>query len=408
MKIAFLSREYPPDTLWGGEAIVYHTLARALAERGHEVHVICQAVDRPKDLVEEGVFVHRVGTNARQHSAIARINYSFHAWRKLRQVIKKYGVEIVEASYWSAEGFPYCLKKQVPLIVKTQSFPRDQIRTKNYHGFIELVSLKILSRLADFVARRADRIISNSKANCERVVKELGIKPGKLDIVHHAIDVAKFRPTETAIRENVSISPQTPLVLFIGRLEARKGCFFLCQAIPEVIKNYPDTRFILVGRDTNSAPGGASFKNYIMAQGEMYNFRDNLIFIEFLPEDELIQLYSACDVFVLPSLHESFGLPTLEAMACGKPVVATSTGVVPELEPYGLKGLEIVPVGDSLKLAQAITKFLSLGEEGKKQIARENREFVEAKFSISAWIDRVVDVYNQTLNRAAQVRKYER
>ena len=70
MKVAFLSREYPPDTAWGGLASGYYNIAHALVKQGHEVHIICQAVEKAGDYIDGGVFVHRVGTNPRRYSAI--------------------------------------------------------------------------------------------------------------------------------------------------------------------------------------------------------------------------------------------------------------------------------------------------------------------------------------------------
>lgn len=399
MRMAFLTREYPPDTLWGGVAVVYHTLARALVKRGHEVHVICQAVDKPKDLVEEGIFVHRVGTNPKRYSAIARINYSFYAWRKLREVIKKYRIEIVESTYWGADALLYSLNKHTPLIVRLDVSASDILRTKTYSGIKQLLSLKILSYLENFSAKRADQLIAISKDIYTEVIKRLYIDPAKVNIVYHAIDTEKYRFVESDVRERLEIAGDIPLVLFVGRLELRKGIHVLCQAIPEIIKSMPTTRFMLIGRDTNTAPNGGSFKSYILDMAQAYGLQGNIVFIDFSPPEELVQLYSACDVFVSPSLHESFGLPTLEAMACGRPVVATPTGIVPELEAYGLKGLEIVPIGDAGKLAQAIIRLLALGEEESQQIARENRQLVEAKFLILAWADKTIEVYEKVLRR---------
>ena len=122
------------------------------------------------------------------------------------------------------------------------------------------------------------------------------------------------------------------------------------------------------------------------------------MFIDLLSDDELIQLYSACDLFVLPSLYESFGLVTVEAMACGKPVVATSTGVVPELALDGEGGI-MVPPGDARELAKAIIMLLSLKDEDRKMIARRNRGLVEARFSIAAWADKQTEVYDRALSR---------
>ena len=396
MKVAFISREYPPDTAWGGIATFYSSLSRALAQRGHEVHVICQAVAQPRDYEDSGVFVHRVGTNPKRYSALARINYSFHAWLKLRELIRKQSIEIVEATHWGAEAFLYSLRKSTPLVVRFDVSASDILRTKTYSGIKELLSLKILSHLEDFSTRRTDRVIAISRDLYNRAIEKLHINPNKLDLVHHGIDTSKYRFVGSDMRDRLGIPRESPLVLFVGRLEARKGVHVLCQAIPEVINSRPETRFVLVGRDTNTAPTGGSFKASLSEQARSHGFSSNLMFLNFLPTDELIQLYSACDIFVLPSLQEGFSMVILEALACGKPVVTTFAG--------GTTGMGLTPPGGIIvspnnvtELAQAIINLLSLDEEDKRLIAKKNRELMETKFSIPAWADKVIQVYNKTL-----------
>jgi len=398
VKVAFLSREYPPDTAWGGVATVYYSLAYGLVERGHEVHVICQAVGKPRDLVDDGVFIHRVGTNPKRYSAMARINYSVHAWLKLRKVIKEHEIEIVEASRWGAEALLYSLIKRTPLVVRVGISASDILRTKTYSGIKELLALKILSRLDDFSAKRADRVVAISKDPYTQAIEKLHIDPEKVDIVHHAIDTNKYRFVESDTREKLGISGDAPLVLFVGRLEARKGVHILCQAIPEIIRSIPMSKFVLVGQDTNTAPDGGSVKRYITEEAKTGGFIDKLVFIDFLSADELIPLYSACDLFVLPSFQESFGLVVVEAMACGKPVVATSTGVVPELALDGESGI-MVPPGDAGEFTEAMIKLLSLKDEDKRLIARRNRQLIETRFSISAWADKMIEVYEKALRK---------
>ena len=395
MKVAFLTREYPPDTDWGGISRVYYTLATALAKEGHEIHVICQAVGEPRDLVDEGIFVYRVGTNPKRYSAIARINYSYHAWLRLRKLIKEYSLEIIEAPCWGAESLIYYLSKtkSIQLVVSTHSSAYDVLQTKTYTGLGEFLSLKALSYLEDFSLRRAHKIVANSQIMYNRMVEDLHIAPEKIVIVHHAIDTDKYRFTGSDIKCRLGIPDGDKIVLAVGRLEMRKGSHILCKAIPEIIENVPNVRFVLIGRDTATAPNGGSFKEYIIKSLQTYNNADNVMFIDFLPEDEFIQLYSACDVFTSPSLYESFGLVVLEAMSCGRPVVATPVGIVPELAINNLKGISIVPVGDSRKLAEALLNFLMLPAEALMQISNENRNLVEKRFSIPAWVSSTIEVY---------------
>jgi len=400
MKLAIVSREYPPDSAWGGVATGYYNLAQGLAQRGNQVHIICQAVGNPTDYVDGDVFVHRVGTNWKLYSALGRINFTIYASLKLREIIRKYGVEVVEAPYWSAEGFLYSLRKQIPLVVRSQSSAREAIETGTYSGKRELVNLKILSWVADFTAKRADRIVADSKANYDGVIDRLHINPGKIEVVYPATDTQRYKPVPSNIRDELGIGNGVPVVLSVGRMEAKKGLHILCEAISDIVQSSPSARFILVGRDTNSAPGGGSFQRYIAEKAKDRSFIENLMFIDFLPEDKLIQLYSACDLFILPSLEESFGAVVIEAMACGKPVVATRTGIASELEPLALKGLKVVPVGDAQKLAEAAARMLSLTGEDKKQITRENRVLVEGRFSIPVWVNKMTEVYRELSGEA--------
>ena len=396
MRITFLTREYLPDTAWGGQAVMYHTLARALAGQGHEVHVICQAVSKPEDNVEAGVFVHQVGTNPKRYSAIARINYSFHAWQKLSEIIKTHNIEVVDAACWGAEGFLYSLFKSVPLIVGVATSSLDILETKTYSGKKEFFIFKVLSLIEDFTVKRADRVVAYSRAVYTHLTCKLGIAPDKVDIVHHAIDIDKFKFVESDIRQKLGVSNDAYLVLFAGRLESRKGAHILCQAIPHILEQKPDVRFVLLGHDTNTAPGGGSFKHHIVSQAQSGGFNDNLVFIDFLPDNELVQLYSACDILISASLKESFGLTVIEAMSCGKPVVATSVGIVPELQHYGSKGVSVIPAGEAQILAEASIKFLSLDDKHRKELGIRNRHLIEKDFSITMWVAKMIEVYRQT------------
>ena len=377
---------------------MYHTLSHALADSGHEVHIVCQAVGGQRDFVDKGVFVHRVGRNPKRYSLLARVDYSIHAWLKLREIIKRYDIEIVETTYWGAEAFLYSLRRRTPLVVRLDVSASDILKTGTYSGIRELLSLKLLALLEDFTAKRADRVIAISSDLYDYATERLHIGSDRVDLIHHSIDTAKFRFIEAEIRGRLGIPTNAPLVLFVGRLEARKGVHILCQAFAEIVRNMPATRFVLVGRDTKTAPDSDSMKSYVCREAGSEGYRDNLLFIDYLSQDELIPLYSASDVFVLPSFREGFSMVVLEAMACGKPVVVTPTVAVPDLELDGKSGIMVSP-GDASGLAKALMKLLSLTEEDRKQVARKNRALVESRFSIPAWVSRVVDVYQKALER---------
>jgi glycosyltransferase involved in cell wall biosynthesis len=398
MKIALLSREYPPDTAWGGIATVFHSLACALVREGHEVHVVCQAVGKPQDLLQEGVQVHRVGTRPARYSPLARINYSLHAWRKLRDLVRRQGIEIVQASIWGAEAFLCSLKKPVPLVVMMDISASNILGTKSYSSLKEAFSLRVLAFLEAFSAKRSDRLIAISNELHDKAVQKLHIPAGKIDTVYHAVDTGKFRFIPSDVREKLKIPGDAPLVLLVGRLEMRKGVLILAQSINGILHSRPSTRFLLVGRDTNSAAGGVSVRSFILQQARQAGFEDRILFIDYLMQDELVLYYSACDVLVSPSLLEGNSMVIIEAMACGKPVVATPTGIIPELELEGFSGM-VVPFNDVEKLTVGIVKMISLNEVDKQAVALNNRTIINRYYSIKSYAIKIIEVYQKALRK---------
>lgn len=400
MRIALLTREYPPDTLWGGEAVGYHELATALARHGHEVHVVSQAVGSPGDLIEDGVFVHRVGTNATRNSARALFNYSLGAYRKLNQLIRERNVEVVDGPYGRTDVALCSLRKRVPLVVEVHgSVHRSVIDTDSCGGRFGRAKTRLLASLVDFGARRADRVIAISPEALDEMVNVVGVNPENVSLVYHVRDLDKYKPTPSNFRERAGIASDMHMVLFVGRLERRKGVHVLCDAIGEVIKAGCDNaKFVFVGRDSNTAPRGGSFREFVLGQAESHGWADRLLLIDFLPDSELVEAYSACDVLVAPSLHEIANSVPLEAMACGKPVVATRTGIVPELALDGTNGVAVAP-GDSRELAGAIVQVLLYQDEHRDIVARRNREIVEARISVDRWVDQMLAVYRSAIGQ---------
>jgi glycogen(starch) synthase len=396
VRIVILTRNYPPDTMWGGDAVVYYNLARELSRRGHEVHVICQALSNSYRAQEEGVFVHRVGTDARRYSIIARVNYNLHAWAELLHLMRFNRIDLVEAPDWSAEGFLYCLHKRAPLVITAVGSADYPCAASATLGQITI--REILTFFAAIAVRRADAVVAISEDSYNATLRRFGVSATRVFTIPVGIDTERFRPIPSHIRRKLGIEEETELILYVGRLEARNGSLYLCEAIPRVTKRFPRARFVLIGKDTRTAPGGKSFKEYILDQATLSGFLDNLIFIDFLPDDELVQMYSSCDVCVYPAVTSTFGLPALEAMACGKPVVATSVGIIKELGRDANFGLATIPTKDPRAIADGIVRYLELSQEERANLGMANRRLIVCRFSIPAWVDRVLGVYERLLD----------
>jgi len=407
LNIVILTREYPPETTWGGCSIVNYNLARALAGSGHEVHVICQGVNHEYDKLEEGVWVHRVGKDARNYSVIAWIKYMLSSWRKLRELRATGRVDVIQADYCRGEGIIGTFQKKSVLIIKSQYLLKNLtslLKIKNGQDLKNYLGLVVMRRLTNFVSKRADRIISESKIDCEGVIKDLNLNPEKVDLIYNGIDTDLFCYKTPNVRNELGLSKNNPLVLFAGRLVRQKGIDILGKAIPLVLDKKPDTRFLFIGEDEEFF---SPFRSWMELQAEKNGFISNLIFKGFQQHAELPGFYSACDVFILPSRKESFALVVAEAMACGRPVVATPVGIVPELNQEKARGLKVVPKENIKELAKGILEMLSLTDQEKKYVAQENRELIRRNFCFSSWTDQITNTYEKALKKKENIYKMQ-
>jgi len=196
--------------------------------------------------------------------------------------------------------------------------------------------------------KRAKRIITVSWATKSDLVHYLGIPDEQISVVYAGIDHSLFRPVSNRIYDY-------PYVLFVGSEHPRKNFTGLLKAFSR-LKGEPgfkDLKLVNVGR-----AGGpeADFRGQTMKVINALDLAGDVICADFVPESELPAYYSGAEVFVLPSLYEGFGLPPLEAMACGCPVVTSNTSSLPEV--VGEAGIMVNPY-DTDSLAQAMRQVLT-------------------------------------------------
>jgi glycosyltransferase involved in cell wall biosynthesis len=167
-------------------------------------------------------------------------------------------------------------------------------------------------------ARRADRIITDSEFSRGEIVAAYGIDRDRIDVVPLGVS-PRFAPAVSRVRE--------PVALHVGDLHARRNVSIALDAVIELRRTVPEARALrlaLVGVDRGSLRD-------LAARAARAGMPDALEFLGILNDDALLDRYQRATMFVYPSRYEGFGLPVLEAMACGVPVVATTAGAVPEV-----------------------------------------------------------------------------
>ena len=207
-------------------------------------------------------------------------------------------------------------------------------------------------------------------------------------VTYNGIDLSDFdiRPNRASER---------PTVLFVGGLEPRRGLEYLVLAMEAVIHHIPEARLIAVAK---TGFRGTDDWRFFEQLANRAGVRDRMEFHESVSQETLLGFYSECDVLVLPSKTEGWGLSLMEAMACRKPVIASRVGGIPELVRDGREGL-LVEAGDVSELALAIVKLLG-DEKLRSRMGQAGRARVE-RFS---WDD-TARVVIREYERALQVRR---
>jgi len=209
--------------------------------------------------------------------------------------------------------------------------------------------------------------------------------PGDYRIIPNGIDTQQFCP-DGPRREELADGKLN--ILFVGRLEKRKGLAYLLNACAKVQKDFPDFRLIVVGPGTRLRPGYEELVRDL-------RLRD-VVFTDFVPNGELPKYYRSADIFCAPATGgESFGIVLLEAMACAKPVIATDIEGYASVVAHSEDGL-LVPPRDDKSLARALLSLLD-DRTLRRQMGAKGRSKAE-KYSWANVARQVMDQYVSLLS----------
>ncbi len=230
-----------------------------------------------------------------------------------------------------------------------------------------------LDRLA---MRRARRVIAVSRRQGERV-REAGVRPDRVVVIHNAIDVSRFGAPEPAVRlEMESLFPVRPgrIVLAVGRLSPEKGFYDLVRAARSVVERVPGAGFLLVG----DGPLRGAIEEAVRAQGLEKSF----VLAGF--RSDVDRLMPAADLFVQSSHTEGLPNVVLEAAACGTPIVATAVGGTGEVVEDHVHGRLVEP-RRPVDLARAIAEVLGTPADARRMaVAARRRVATEFTFAAAA------------------------
>jgi alpha-maltose-1-phosphate synthase len=396
MKVALLTREYPPE-VYGGAGVHVEYLSRELA-RLVDASVYCFGAPRDDDLVAATYRPWDEIPSDGPGSALRTMSVD------LRMAADTAGADLVHSHTWYANlaGHLAKLLHGVPHVMTAHSL--EPLRPWKAE---QLGAGYALSSFCERTAiESADAVIAVSTAMREDVTRAYpDVAPERIHVIHNGIDPDEYRPDHgTDVLERLGIDPTAPSVLFVGRITRQKGIAHLLEAATYLAE---DAQLILCAGAPDTPEIGAEMRAKV---DELRRRRSGVLWIEeMLPRHDTIQVFSHATVFVCPSVYEPFGLINLEAMACEVPVVASATGGIPEIVVDGETGYLVAfePGGDAFGSPRDPAKFaadlaarindLLLDRAQARRFGEAGRSRVLEHFSWTAISSRTVDLYQELL-----------
>ncbi|NLY74016.1 MAG: glycosyltransferase family 4 protein [Firmicutes bacterium] len=257
----------------------------------------------------------------------------------------------------------------------------------------EMVRSSFLKRFTTempFIVERADRIITVSAASKQDIINIFKVDPQKITVIPSAPSSA-YRPlpkAETKDRLWKTYGLKKPYILYVGGLNPRKNVAELIYAYSKIRRLLPEGQSLVI-----LGPEGRH-RSKLQLLGEALNLTaEELIFPGFIDTSELPYFYNGADLFVYPSLYEGFGLPPIEAMACGIPVITSDVSSMPEV--VGDAAVKVNPY-DTLALAEAILKVLTVDSLRLELSAKGLRH--SAKYTWNKIANQVLQVYQELIS----------
>lgn len=405
----------------GGQGIYSYYLTRALARLGHEVHLISGPPypDKP-----EGVKLHKIpnpnffekGDSAFKELDIKEIfnplnlyewavsrfgnfpeilGFSLRALDEIKRLNKRIGFDVIHDNQCIGYGFLFLRQLGIPMVT-TLHHPLKIDREKSINEsetFLgKLGSILYYPLIMQRISIRAfDKVITVSEASVKDIEEHFGISKEKVRVIHNGIDEKFFKPTENsqASQAEEINNGQESTFLFVGETENKhKGFRILLQAFEKLLEKHDSCRLRVIN-------GNSPESKYTKKLIQKHNLEDKVDFLGRVSTLRLVEEYSSATAVVMPSLHEGFGLPAIEAMSCGTPLIASTSGALPEIVSSD-SGI-LVPPKNIEKLVNAL-ETIHQKPEKRKRMGTRGRERVKDKFTWNEAAKKVTEVYEEIQN----------
>ena len=330
-------------------------------------HIVCSLMDRMQmasQFQRAGIEVHSLGLHTKMDFSVAI---------KLRALLKKVKPDILHTYLLHSNVIGRIVGRLtgVPVIIGSE-------RTIGQAGYWGRLFTKLTNPLTDAVE-------VNSQTGATVIEESLGVPREKIELVKSGVNLDQYSKDKkrTEIRNELGLNNNQHLVLYVGRLRSVKGVEFGLRAFALAKDKCPNSHMVLAGEGEQL--------DYLKALVNDLGINNYVTFLGV--RNDLPDLLAAADIVLMPSLNEGFPRTAIEAMAAGKPLVATSVGGTPEAIIDGVTGI-LVPAKNICAMAQALISLID-DTSLKQQLGAAGAEHARKNFSLNNYVNRLDELYCQ-------------
>ena len=400
MKVLMFGWEFPPYSS-GGLGTACYGLTKSLSKQNVSITFVLPYAPN----ILEYSFLNLISTNIKLKSINSVLSpyMTSQSYRKVREGYheKIYGNSLFDEVYRYSEeakrialeeefdiihchdwmtfkaGINAKITRQKPLIVHVHSTEFD--RTGG--NFINQQVYNLEKEGMEF----ADAVIAVSNFTKNKIVRYYGIDPGKIYVVHNAVE---FK--DNLIGEGFEIKKRDKIVLFLGRITLQKGPEYFLYAAKKVLQYMPDVKFIVAG--------SGDMESFIIEKAAELGISKNVLFAGFLQGSDIDKIYKMADLYVMPSVSEPFGITALEAMRNGTPVLISKQSGVSEVIKHCLTA-DFWDIDDISHKIIAALRYKAM-----HQSLKEHGSLEVKKFNWDEPARKCTDIYNKLLSTITAIR----
>lgn len=351
MRLLILTWEYPP-IVEGGLARHVCKLAEGLQRRGVDVHVLTRGdAALPETAIQNGVTVHRVPEPSKPGDLdqfvawIEHMNDDMIAAGRVLQAEAPFAV--IHGHDWlvARAGRALAADTGAPWVVTVHATEHGR-----HQGWVEAYPQSHIHGVERWMTHEASRVIACSHYMQEHCSEIFELPADRIDVIPNGIDPTDLTPVEDLAGFRAQFAaPDDALVILAGRLVYEKGFQLALEALPRIIRDLGNVRFVVAGSGTH--------EHELREQARELGLDAHGTFLGWVDDQQLHSLYAVADLCVIPSIYEPFGLVALEAMASGCVCIVADTGGLREIVPESA-GLRFT-ARDSAALGEAIERALT-------------------------------------------------